>query len=126
MDAVLGGGGLHARGGSSPITRVLVVALDELHAPGGRVEPDPPRVAGQPGLGEGDEVGPARGGLADEVDRLVDRRAGVQPHGLGLDDGGLVLLLGGLHGATLDRAPPRRLTQSDLPCSLGGTPKWDL
>jgi hypothetical protein len=105
VDAVLGRGGPHPPERlRADDERVLEVALHELHPPGGGAEPDPPRVAGDPGLGEGDEVGAARRGLADEVDRLVDRRVGVQPHRFGLDDGGLVLLLGGLHGPTLDRA----------------------
>ena len=78
--------------------RVVVVALDELHAPGGRVEPDEPRVAGQPGFRERDQLGAMGGGLRDQADRLVDRRVEVEEHGCGLDRGRAELGVACCHG----------------------------
>lgn len=47
--------------------RVLAVTGDELHTPGGRVEPDPPRIARQERLRERDELRATTGSLGDEV-----------------------------------------------------------
>jgi hypothetical protein len=84
-DAVLGGGRgdpLHL--GAVAGHRVLAVAGDELHPPGRGVQPDPPRVAGDEGLAEGDQLGPTRCRLADQVHHLLHAGIDVQPPGLGL------------------------------------------
>ena len=60
--------------GAAVDQRVVVIALDELHAPGRRIEPDEPRIAGQPGLGKGDQLRAVAGGLGDPADRRSRRQ----------------------------------------------------
>src|SRR6266702_1028641 len=69
------------------------VPRDEPHARGRGVEPDPPRVAGNEGLGERHQPGSAGRSLPDERDHLVHARGQVQPGGLGLNSGNAYGLL---------------------------------
>ncbi|EWS53747.1 hypothetical protein X551_03450 [Methylibium sp. T29] len=78
--------------------RVIVVALDELQRPGRRIEPDEPRVAGQPGFRKGHELRALRGGLGDQAHGLVDRRVEVQEHRRSLDGGSAELGVRNRHG----------------------------
>jgi hypothetical protein len=79
--------------------RVVVVALHELHAPSGRIEPDPPGVAGHPGLGKGNQLDALAGRLGHEVDGLVDGAVEIEEHGRGLNGGDAQLgVNGGGHG----------------------------
>src|SRR5260370_8955403 len=63
------------------------VPRDESHARGRGVEPDPPWVTGNEGLGERDQPGTAGCGLADERDHFVHTRGQIQPGGFGLNSG---------------------------------------
>lgn len=54
---------------------------------GGRGSPNPAGVAGDPALGERDELGAAHRCLSDEVDCLLDGQAEIEPAGFGLGDG---------------------------------------
>jgi hypothetical protein len=77
---------------------MVVVALDELHAPSRRVEPDEPRVARQPRLGEGDELGAGAGGRLDQGDGLVDAGVEVEEHRGCLHGGSAKLGMRDRHG----------------------------
>ena len=63
---------------------IVEIAADELHAPGRGAEPDPPRIAGNPGLRECYQLDAFGAGLVDQRDSLVDGAVEVEKHRRGL------------------------------------------
>jgi len=70
---------------------VFEIPADKLHAPGRSAEPDPPGIAGDPGLGKGNDVDALRTGLVDQRNRLVDRPFQIEKFRRRLHGGGLEL-----------------------------------
>ncbi len=78
--------------------RVVVIALDELHAPGRGIEPDEPRIAGDEGFRECDQRGAFGRGLLDQRDRLVDGLVEIEEDGRRLHCGSLEFRMRDGHG----------------------------
>jgi len=53
--------------------RIIVVALHVLHTRRRRIQPDPPRVTGNPRFGKGNQGGALLSGLFHEIDGFIDR-----------------------------------------------------
>src|SRR5689334_1067304 len=75
---------------------------DKLPCPFLIAEPNPPRIAGNEHLGESNDLGTFSRRPLNEFDRFGNRRIGVEPHRLCLDDRGLNNRSVGGHGSSLE------------------------
>ncbi|MND90438.1 hypothetical protein D3C76_1092990 [compost metagenome] len=64
-----------------------MIAANELHAPGGRVQPEKPRIAGNPRFREGYQLCTLSSGFFNQGDGFVYCSVQVHEHRSGLDAG---------------------------------------